>query len=91
MAAGADVLYHDSTFANCDEERAKTTYHSTAKQAARLAHQAGVGHLVLGHISTRYKDVGLLVEEAKAFHPKVNVAEDDMRMTIGGGGLDNQV
>ena len=91
MAAGADVLYHDATFANLDEDRAKSTYHSTAKQAARLAHQAGVGHLVLGHISMRYKDVGLLVEEAKAFHPKVTVAEDDMRMTIEGGGLGNRV
>ena len=91
MAKGADVLYHDSTFANLDEDRAKSTYHSTASQAGRLARQAGVGHLVLGHISTRYRDMDLLLEEAKAFHPHVTVSKDDMRMTIEGGGLNERV
>ena len=61
-----DVLYHESTYANDNEERAKMYYHSTAGQAAHVAKDAGVGKLLLGHFSARYEDESCLLDEAKS-------------------------
>ena len=83
LAEGADLLYHDCTFSERDAARAKDTHHSTAKEAARLANQAGVKQLVLGHISTRYRDVVELLEEAQSFHTDVVVATDGMAKKVG--------
>ena len=82
-ATGATVLYHDSTFNAQDQERAKATHHSTTKEAGRLARQAGVKTLVLGHVSLRYRDLALLCEEALQEHEDVIVAEDGMVIRIG--------
>lgn len=79
----ADVLYHDATFRDADQERAKSTFHSTTVEAARLAQQAGVKTLVLGHVSLRYKDVCELRDEALREHPHVIVAEDGLVWRVG--------
>lgn len=60
-----DLLYHESTFTMEHEQRAAETYHSTAAQAARLAKEADVGALLLGHYSVRYKELSPILEEAK--------------------------
>lgn len=62
---GADMLYHESTFLEEHMDRASTTYHSTAKEAANIAKKANVGKLLLGHFSARYKDIEPLQEEAR--------------------------
>jgi ribonuclease Z len=82
-ATGATVLYHDATFNEKDQDRAKATYHSTTKEAGRLARQAGVSTLVLGHVSLRYRDLTSLREEALQEHDNVLVAEDGMVIRIG--------
>jgi ribonuclease Z len=51
---GVDVLYHEATFLHEMIERAKVTFHSTARQAAQIAQLAGVKQLLLGHLSARY-------------------------------------
>ena len=51
---GADVLYHEATFTDKLLDRAKTTRHSTASQAALIASKAEVGQLLMGHLSARY-------------------------------------
>lgn len=63
---GVDMLYHEATFLEDMKERAGLTYHSTAAQAATLAKKAGVGKLILGHFSTRYKDLSPVLTEALA-------------------------
>ena len=66
---GADLLYHEATFAECDLARAKETFHSTARQAAEIARDAHVKRLVIGHYSARYEDLSERHREAEAVFP----------------------
>ncbi len=72
----ADVLYHESTFLEKHEKLAKSTKHSTAKQAASIAKQAQVGKLILGHYSTRYGDLQDFKEEAQEVFKNVELSND---------------
>ena len=72
----ADWLYHEATFLNQHAALAEQTKHSTSQQAAEIAKKADVGRLILGHYSSRYKDLGLFLEEAKAVFPNVILASD---------------
>ena len=49
-----DLLFHEATFAQAEQARAKETYHTTAAQAAQIALDAKVKQLVIGHFSARY-------------------------------------
>lgn len=60
-----DLLYHESTFLHDLKQRAHDTFHSTAMQAASIAQKAGVGRLILGHFSIRYKELQPLLDEAR--------------------------
>ncbi len=60
-----NTLYHESTYAEEDVKRAEKYCHSTARQAALVARDAGVGQLLLGHYSSRYEDEKVLLDEAK--------------------------
>jgi ribonuclease Z len=60
-----DLLYHEATFLEEFADRAITTFHSTAKQAATIAKEAGVGKLIMGHFSIRYKDLAEFNKEAR--------------------------
>ncbi|WP_317192355.1 ribonuclease Z [Cyclobacterium marinum] len=62
---GSDFLYHESTFMEDEKKRAKVTKHSTAKEAAIIAKEAEVKQLLLGHYSSRYSKLDLLLKEAK--------------------------
>ena len=68
--SGADLLYHEATFTVDMEDRAKSTYHSTAAQAATIASLANVKKLLLGHYSTRYKELGPVLDEARTIFPE---------------------
>ena len=71
-----DVLYHESTFLEQHAHLTAKTKHSTAIEAARIAQQAGVGTLVLGHYSTRYDGLNAFREEAQTVFSNVELAED---------------
>lgn len=60
-----DLLYHESTFLETHADLAAKTQHATALQAGRIARMSGAKKLVLGHYSSRYKDLNLFLEEAK--------------------------
>lgn len=62
---GVDLLYHEATFLKDRERRAKETFHATAQQAAIIAKKADVGQLMIGHYSSRYKDLTPFEKEAK--------------------------
>jgi ribonuclease Z len=74
-ADGADVLVHEATFTTEERERALETGHTTARQAAELAAEAGVGLLALTHISTRYAGREIR-DEARATFPNTVVPRD---------------
>lgn len=69
LVKGVDVLYHESTYDSENEARAKLYYHSTAAQAARVALDAGVGKLLLGHYSARYDDESVILQDARKIFP----------------------
>jgi len=83
-AAGADLLVHESTFGDDERARAVETGHSTAREAAEVAREAGVSRLVLTHISPRYtRDAPELLAEAQAVFPEVVIARDGMTIEVG--------
>jgi len=71
-----DVLYHEATFDKNLTELASFTGHSTTLDAARVAREANVKALIIGHFSSRYKDVSVLVEEARTIFPATIPAVD---------------
>jgi ribonuclease Z len=71
----ADLLIHEATFAQEEQERAAETHHSTAAQAARLARDASVTMLALTHFSTRYP-VSVLRDEARAVFSETVLPRD---------------
>jgi ribonuclease Z len=70
------LLYHEATFTNAHKERAKSTFHSTAEQAASVASKANVDKLIIGHISARYKTTETHLEEAQAIFKNTLVVND---------------
>ena len=79
---GVDMVYHDSTYTKEYEELAKTTFHSTSSAAACCAKEAGVGKLVLGHYSSRYKSLDKMLEEAQEIFPNSVLAKEGMKFEI---------
>ncbi len=73
---GVDLLYHESTFLHKDVILARKTKHSTAQQAATLAKEAEVKKLLLGHYSSRYPSLKLLLEEAKSIFDNTILTDD---------------
>ena len=76
MITDVDVLYHESTFLEKHAKLAILTKHSTAKQAARIAKQADVKKLIIGHYSTRYGSIDEFKLEAKVIFEDVALARD---------------
>ena len=71
-----DVLYHEATFRADDAKLAKDTYHSTSAQAATIAKKANAGKLIIGHFSSRYKEIESLLKEAKSIFPNTVLAQE---------------
>ena len=82
LASGADLLIHEATFADDMIERAKEDGHTTFSQAAGVAVKAGVKHLILTHISSRYGDVSQLLEAAVKVFPYTIVASDFLEVEV---------
>lgn len=82
LASGVDLLVCESTFLSADEHLATRYGHMTARQAGRLAAEAGARKLVLTHFSRRYDDVEAFAAEARAEFDDVVVANDLDRIAV---------
>ncbi len=82
-AQGADLLIHESTFADDSQARAHETQHCTAREAGALAAKAGVKRLLLTHFSSRYEErLSGLLGEARAEYPKTEAAHDGLTLDL---------
>lgn len=75
---GVDLLFHEATFAESEEARAKETFHTTASQAGKIAKEAQVKQLIIGHFSARYEEENTLLEEAQAVFPNTILAKENL-------------
>jgi ribonuclease Z len=84
LAEGCDMLAIESTFLDEDADLAQEHGHLTAGQAARVAAESGVRHLVLTHFSQRYNDPADFERQARAagFEGELTVAQDLMRVPV---------
>ena len=82
FAEGANLVIHDCTFDDSLIEKAGVDGHSTPSQAAAQAKAANAKQLVLSHISARYPNAGLLLEQAKKIFPNTLLAEDFMELEL---------
>ncbi len=76
------LLYHEATFLNDREDLATKTKHSTAQQAAKIAAKANANKLVIGHYSSRYKNISPFKEEAEEFFSNVILAESGKQIKV---------
>lgn len=87
LARDADVLIHEATFANQDEDLAKRSLHSTAKMAAEVARQAEAKRLLLTHLSPRYaagQEIVFddLLAQAQCVFPDTEMARDYLTIEV---------
>jgi ribonuclease Z len=82
FAADADLVIHESTFDDALTEKAEVDGHSTPSQAATETKAANAKKLVLIHISARYSDSTLLLEQAKKVFPNAIVAQDFLELEL---------
>jgi ribonuclease Z len=76
------LMYHEATFLETDEKQAKERFHSTAREAALTALHAPAEHLLLGHYSSRYKDLSEFKMEAEKIFKPVSLALSGKKFTI---------
>lgn len=79
---GVNLLYHEATFLEDNAERAAEVHHSTAQQAAAIAASAGVGRLLIGHFSSRYKQFEPFLAEARTVFPETYLAVEGETFVI---------
>lgn len=75
-------LYHEASFTNFHAEKAKNTFHSTAEEAAKVALEANVQKLIVGHFSARYKNLDELHQEAKTVFPNTQLAYEGLEVSF---------
>lgn len=79
---GVDTIYHECTYLEADAVKAVTRFHSTAAQAAQIAKMANAKQLLLGHFSSKYKDLEPFGEEACAVFPNSLVTEEGVSYEV---------
>lgn len=82
LAAGADLMYHEATYAAAERKTARQRGHSTTEDAAKAALRAGAKRLIIGHYSSRYRDEQVLVNEARELFPETYPAIEGSTFTI---------
>lgn len=82
LIEGVDLLYHEATYADEEESVCTVVYHSTARQAATIAHLAHARQLMIGHYSSRYNDETPLLEQARSVFPNTLLANEGLTIPV---------
>lgn len=82
FAADSDLIIHDSTFDDALAEKAELDGHSTPSQAGKQARKAKAKKLILTHISARYSNPSLLLEQAQKEFKNTCIAKDFMKLEL---------
>ena len=82
LLQGVDLLYHDATYCEGDEDLAYKYDHSTASQAAEFAKACNADKLLLGHFSSRYKTEDCFLECATRYFTDVLLADEGVTVKI---------
>lgn len=77
-----DMIYHESTYLQDQQQKATDRFHSTTLDAARIAQQANVGKLLLGHFSALYEDLTPFKEEASQIFPNTDLAREGVTYLV---------
>ncbi len=77
-----DLLYHEATYPDEWEAKAKARGHSTASQAATIAQKACAKKLMIGHYSSAVKDESILVDEARRIFPNTVAAQEGLVIKV---------
>jgi len=79
---GADTIYHECTYLEPEREKAYARFHSTAAQAAQIAQIAKAKCLLLGHFSSKFKDLDPFKEEAASIFPNAQIAVEGISYEV---------
>lgn len=79
---GVDWLYHEATYGDDAAPKAMPRGHSTARQAAMVAREAGVKRLIIGHYSSQYNDEAPLLAQAREVFPDTLLATEGLRLNL---------
>jgi ribonuclease Z len=82
LSRQVNLMIHEATFAQGLEDKAAEYGHSTAGQAADIAVAAEPEKLMITHISARYQDASVLLQEARARFANTSLAEDLMAVEV---------
>ncbi len=85
LARDADLVVHEGTFADDAIAEAAAYAHSTARQAAEIAEEAGSRRLIVTHLSSRYDAAGAAraLDEARGVFSQAILAEDFFSVDLG--------
>ncbi len=78
-----DLMYHETTYLHEEAERAQSRYHSTALQAAMLAEKAKAKQLLIGHYSSKYKELMPFEKEARSVFKNTVVSQEGTTYLVG--------
>ena len=82
LLRGVNLLYHDATYCEGDEDLAYKYDHSTATQAAEFARACNARKLLLGHFSSRYKTEDCFLECATHYFQNIILADEGVTVRI---------
>lgn len=76
LAEGVDLLIHEATFDPSLKAEANEWGHSTNADAAEIAGRCGAKRLLLTHVSQRYTDGAVFLNQAREIFAETLLAED---------------
>ncbi|MBQ3203482.1 MAG: ribonuclease Z [Alistipes sp.] len=82
LCQGVDIIYHEATYAAAERRLARERGHSATVDAANVALKAEAKRLLIGHFSSRYKDLQPLLAECREIFPATDIAEEGATFEI---------